>query len=156
MTRGYVYIYVSRTCIETQADSTLIVRSLDEYIEIRSRRMHIRWELHRCRVASIARNAAYKLNIEKIGLSLTIRLPSPQFSFNWKSSLLNRERKKTVLPPSFLLPRFRPRLSSLLLLPFFHPFFYFPTQFGNLCIGRCVCVSITDIVSRAKREISRF
>jgi len=45
------------------------------YRNIRSReycRMQIQWELH-SRCASIKRTAAYKLNIEKIGLSLTIR-----------------------------------------------------------------------------------
>jgi len=38
-------------------------------------RMQIRWELH-LRCASIKRIAAYKLNIEKIGLSLTIHSAS--------------------------------------------------------------------------------
>lgn len=66
-------VQIQRYTMTIQYSSS--IPTFDEYIEIRSQqycRMQIRWELHR-RCASIIRIAAYKLNIEKIGLSLTIR-----------------------------------------------------------------------------------
>lgn len=50
--------------------------------------MQIRWELHpRC--TSIKRIAAYKLNIEKIGLSLTIRRSAGEDLPRWRNRRFN-------------------------------------------------------------------